>query len=333
MAHLAEALGHRFEAKAYMTLAVAVHPDRQDLRLELTRLESESEATTRTGRTSRSSSRRARSGIDPVTQPRRSCHRLWIDWVPGLAAASVCLAIMIVSEPFLVDRVGRGYTRWAGRQGCVSWFARPAKSGSIRRALAAACRRARAAQPHSCTRSRARWIHAPACSTRRFLPGSGRLPAKNPTGIPRSMPSVGLVGDLLVPTWEALPRARLGPILVFSLTCGAVFSFFRSRWGSWSAVAAAGAWMFQPHLFALAHYATYDGLLTSLWTGCVLSFARAVERTGDRAPSQPAMAAGWPCSVCFTACAMGTKLTGWLLPLPLPCLGRSLPRPARTSGL
>ena len=39
--------------------------------------------------------------------------------------------------------------------------------------------------------------------------------------------------------------------------------------------------MFQPHVFALAHYATYDGLLTSLWAGSVLAFAKAVERGGD----------------------------------------------------
>jgi hypothetical protein len=48
---------------------------------------------------------------------------------------------------------------------------------------------------------------------------------------------VGLFGDLVVPDWELLPRARLGPIIVFSLTCGAIFTFYRNRWGLWPALA------------------------------------------------------------------------------------------------
>ena len=140
---------------------------------------------------------------------------------------------------------------------------------------------------------------------------------EEPDGHPPVYALVGLVGDLVAPTWEPLPRARLGPMLVFSLTCGAVFSFFQSRWGPWSALAAAGAWMFQPHLFALAHYATYDGLLTSLWTGCSLSFAKAVEQ---REVNIASLIPRWRWVAVFgvlAGCAMGTKLTGWFLPLPL----------------
>ena len=138
---------------------------------------------------------------------------------------------------------------------------------------------------------------------------------EEPDGHPPVYALIGLFGDMVAPAWEPLPRARLGPILVFSVTCGAIFSFFRSRWGLWPAVAAASAWMFQPHLFALAHYATYDGLLTSFWTGCMLSFVRAVERKGDDRSQSPR----WPWVAAFAvlaAGAMGTKLTGWFVPVP-----------------
>jgi 4-amino-4-deoxy-L-arabinose transferase-like glycosyltransferase len=104
-------------------------------------------------------------------------------------------------------------------------------------------------------------------------------------------------------------------MLLYSITCGAIFSFFRTRWGPWPAFAAAGAWIFQPHLFALGHYATYDGLLTSLWTGSLLAFARAVQGNGEYGSNNPT----WSWVAFFgvlIACAMGTKLTGWFLPLP-----------------
>jgi 4-amino-4-deoxy-L-arabinose transferase-like glycosyltransferase len=259
------------------------------------------------------------SGARPVTDLRRLCHRLWIGWAPVLAAASVCLAIMMISEPFLVIAWDEGYS--LGREARVrSWF-----SG-----LRDPAEFAERWQPPVEELVPPNRIPAPDRSLMKTRAGMFSpavlawfwpFAREEPDGHPPVYALFGLVGDLLAPTWEALPRARLGPILVFSLTCGAVFSFFRSRWGVWSAVAAAGAWIFQPHLFALAHYATYDGLLTSLWTGCVLSFARAVERTGDRASSKPR----WPWVLVFgvlVGCAMGTKLTGWLLPLP--CLAWAL---------
>jgi 4-amino-4-deoxy-L-arabinose transferase-like glycosyltransferase len=138
---------------------------------------------------------------------------------------------------------------------------------------------------------------------------------EEPDGHPPLYALIGLIGDLVAPSWEPLPRARLGPMLVFSMMCGAIFVFFQSRWGYWSGFAAAGAWIFQPHLFALAHYATYDGLLTCFWAGSVLSFAKVVE-----GPEQAhSLRSRWPWLVLFgvlTGCAMGTKLTGWFLPVP-----------------
>ena len=51
MARLAEQLGQRFEAKAFLTLAVANDPDRVELRRDLDRLNQRADTTEEPGRT------------------------------------------------------------------------------------------------------------------------------------------------------------------------------------------------------------------------------------------------------------------------------------------
>ena len=46
---------------------------------------------------------------------------------------------------------------------------------------------------------------------------------EEPHGHPPFYALLGLIGDLLAPTWQDLPRARLGPILLFSLTAAILF--------------------------------------------------------------------------------------------------------------
>ena len=82
---------------------------------------------------------------------------------------------------------------------------------------------------------------------------------------------------LLAPSWQELPRARLGPILLFSLTAGAIFSFLATRWGYWPAALAAGTWVLQPNLFGHGHYAAYDAVLSSLWVLAIIAFIWAVD--------------------------------------------------------
>jgi 4-amino-4-deoxy-L-arabinose transferase-like glycosyltransferase len=137
---------------------------------------------------------------------------------------------------------------------------------------------------------------------------------EEPHGHPPFYAILGLAGDVLAPSWAPLPRARLGPMLAFSLTAGALFAFALRRWGGWPAASAVGAWALQPQLFGHGHYATYDAPLTCLWVGSILAFARAVE-PGDPPRRNPrwgyallfGVLAGW---------AADTKLTGWFLPLP-----------------
>ncbi len=149
---------------------------------------------------------------------------------------------------------------------------------------------------------------------------------EEPHGHPPFYAIVGLAGDAL--TWKLaevldvltvqglrhpwgreLSRARFGPMVAFSLAAGAIFGAFLRRAGFWPALAAAGAWVFHPHLFALGHYAGYDAILSALWVGAILAFSRAVGHGR----------VWWPSAILFgilCGWAADTKLTGWFLPLP-----------------
>ena len=138
---------------------------------------------------------------------------------------------------------------------------------------------------------------------------------EEPHGHPPFYAILGLLGDALAPSWQELPRARLGPILLFALTAGAIFRFGAARWGIWPAALAWGAWVFQPNLFGHGHYAAYDGVLTSLWVLSIIVFTQAVARRVDRL-RQPTP---WVTTVAFgviLGCAAATKFTGWFLLLP-----------------
>jgi hypothetical protein len=139
---------------------------------------------------------------------------------------------------------------------------------------------------------------------------------EQPHGHPPFYALLGLVGDLLAPSWADLPRARLGPILLLSLTAGAIFGFAALRWGNWPAVMAAGAWVFQPNLFGHGHYAGFDAPVTALWVLAIVTFARAVEPVGPPG-GRESIRWGWTLGFGLVlGCALAAKLTGWFLPLP-----------------
>jgi 4-amino-4-deoxy-L-arabinose transferase-like glycosyltransferase len=138
---------------------------------------------------------------------------------------------------------------------------------------------------------------------------------EEPHGHPPFYALLGMIGDLIVPSWQELPRARLGPILLFSVTGGLIFSFLATRWGYWPAALAAGSWVLQPNLFGHGHYAAYDAVLSSLWVLSIVAFTCAVGSEPDQ--SKPRI--HWLATLTFgvlVGCAAGTKLTGWFLPLP-----------------
>jgi hypothetical protein len=150
---------------------------------------------------------------------------------------------------------------------------------------------------------------------------------EEPHGHPPFYALIGLAGDVLAPGWKDLPRARLGPILLFSFTAGAIFQFVARRWGFWPAALAASAWVLQPNLFGHGHYATYDAVLSSLWVLGILAFARALESA--REPGSVATPMVWTiCVGVILGCAAATKLTGWFLPVPFlvwACFHRNRP--------
>ena len=140
---------------------------------------------------------------------------------------------------------------------------------------------------------------------------------EEPHGHPPFYALVGLAGDLFTPGRPALARARLGPILIFSLTAGALFLFVAKRYGPWPGAISAGAWVLQPNLFGHGHYATYDALLSALWLTAILAFIEAVEiQPGDPATRRSPRWLWVGIFGLLAGCAADTKLTGWFLSLP-----------------
>jgi 4-amino-4-deoxy-L-arabinose transferase-like glycosyltransferase len=137
-----------------------------------------------------------------------------------------------------------------------------------------------------------------------------------PHGHPPFYALLALVGDGLTPGRNELSRARLGAILLFAATSGALFTLLVMRRGCWSGVIGAGAFTLSPQLFASGHYAHYDAPLTCLWLGSVMAFAEAaIPVAGSAERRSPRW--GWTIVFGFlVGAAAGTKLTGWLLPVP-----------------
>ncbi len=140
---------------------------------------------------------------------------------------------------------------------------------------------------------------------------------EEPHGHPPFYALLGLAGDLLVPSWQDLPRARLGPILLFSVTAGLIYAFAALRWGRWPGTLAAGAWVLQPNLFGHGHYAAYDAILTALWVLAIMAFGQAAAPQNDQGLAPSRIRWGWAIAFgVLLGCAAMTKFTGWMLPLP-----------------
>ena len=243
---------------------------------------------------------------DSTSNPRR-----WPILVGALVVALATMALMVATEPRLAIVWDEGYT--LGREARIrDWFKAVADPKGFAETWVPPSPRSELVQPDNIKPPSRGEIDSRA---KLFSPGViawfWPFAREEPHGHPPFYAIEGLIGDWLAPSWPVLARARLGPILAFSLAGGAIFGFLARRWGAWSGALASASWAFQPNLFGHGHYATVDALLTSLWVGALLAFAGAVEREG-RSPR-------WGWVVLFgVLCgwAADTKLTGWFLPLP-----------------
>ncbi len=175
----------------------------------------------------------------PSTPPPRR----WPSRLGAFAVALATLALMVATEPRLAIVWDEGFT--LGREARIrEWF----------RAVADPRRSPRPGCPPSPRSELVQQDGRPGASRRepRSTPAAKLFSPKvlawfwpfareEPHGHPPFYAIDGLIGDWLAPSWADLPRARLGPMLAFSLTGGAIFGFVARRWGAWAgALAASG---------------------------------------------------------------------------------------------
>lgn len=114
------------------------------------------------------------------------------------------------------------------------------------------------------------------------------------------------VGQRISSGWLGpLSAARFGPMMLFGLAAGAMFYRMWREYSAAAAVAAVGALMLLPRMFAHAHFASLDGPLTSCWILAWATFAPARQSWGGSVL--------WGIMLGMT---LSCKATGWIAPLP-----------------
>lgn len=243
---------------------------------------------------------------DDTTKP------VWRIRAGGLGVAALTLASLIATEPKLAIVWDEGFT--LGREERVrEWLRGMRDPSQFAASWEPPSPQFELVQPDGCQPPlRSQLGTRTGLLDQRVIEWFWPFGREEPHGHPPFYALVGLTGDVLAPSWGLLPRARLGPMIVFSLTAGALFAFMTRRFGAWAGVVAAGAFVLQPRLFAHGHYAHYDDVLTCLWVGSILAFSNAVE-----AVNRPRPRWGWVVTFSLLAgAAAATKLTGWFLVLP-----------------
>ena len=104
----------------------------------------------------------------------------------------------------------------------------------------------------------------------------------------------------------SLVAYRTGPCIEFALMTAVVFLLLARAYGAWAGVAAAGAMVLIPRLFAHGHFINTDCSLMFMWTLTVALFAGAMR----------SLTCAILFGVCIGLCAV-TKLTGWFVAAPL----------------
>ncbi|NQU20778.1 MAG: 4-amino-4-deoxy-L-arabinose transferase [Candidatus Nealsonbacteria bacterium] len=102
-----------------------------------------------------------------------------------------------------------------------------------------------------------------------------------------------------------LDAARFGPMMLFAVAAGAMFYRVWREYSATAAVGAVTALLLLPRMFAHAHFASFDGPLTSCWILAWATFAPAVRNWR--------WAVVWGIALGMT---LSCKATGWIAPVP-----------------
>ena len=229
----------------------------------------------------------------------------------AILVSLACLALLTLSEPGMSIVWDEGYT--LGRLERVRlWFkalADPAEFSATWVPPSLELVQAQGLPAPSAGQVTSRWnlIFEP-----RVIGWFWPFAREEPHGHPPFYALVGLIGDILTPWREPLARARLGTMLFNALACGAIVHALKKRFGPMPALLAGAAWALSPQVFGLAHYATYDGLLNSLWILGLLLISQAVEATEPKHARRCFALSGL-----VLGAAMATKLSGWFLVGPI----------------
>ncbi len=217
--------------------------------------------------------------------PETTSSRTAVETALSIAIGTATLAVMLVTIDAPAMTWDEGYTL-EREEKVRAWFSLVAHGGATRDAFDRA-------------------------TLARFWP----FAREEPDGHPPFYAVLGNMGWLIGRGWlPPLAAHRLGPVLLFSFTVAAMYSFVAARFGRLAALAAAGSWLAMPRVFAHAHLASYDMPLACLWVLCVATLWRARESWS----SAPRAAALWSAGFAgVLALAAATKFTGWLIPLPL----------------
>ena len=108
-----------------------------------------------------------------------------------------------------------------------------------------------------------------------------------------------------------LESARFGPMMLFGLAAGAMFYRLGREYSVAAGLGAVAALMTLPRMFAHAHFASFDGPLTSCWILTWATFTPAGRGACSRTPWRQAVF--WGIVLGMT---LSCKATGWIAPVP-----------------